>query len=142
MIIQLGDLMNNIMKCCNCGSISGVELHHIVPLALGGNDIETNKVPLCTKCHELVHHHLWESENSRSELIKIGIAKRKAAGLSQGRTKGKFDKFTPEVRYWCEKYLNKECLQKEVMAQTGLSRNTIKKYCDFIMSEKNQGANI
>lgn len=42
------------MICINCGDYP-CELHHVVPLSLGGNDIETNKVPLCSKCHAKVH---------------------------------------------------------------------------------------
>ena len=40
--------------CINCGKEAS-ELHHVVPLALGGNDIDSNKVWLCIKCHSLIH---------------------------------------------------------------------------------------
>ena len=40
--------------CINCGQEAS-ELHHVVPLALGGNDIDSNKVWLCIKCHSLIH---------------------------------------------------------------------------------------
>lgn len=43
--------------CINCGSIEDIELHHIVPLEIGGNDIWTNLVPLCRDCHTAVTHH-------------------------------------------------------------------------------------
>lgn len=42
--------------CCNCGSSDNIEYHHIVPIALGGNDIESNIVPLCHRCHKVAHH--------------------------------------------------------------------------------------
>ncbi len=32
-----------------------MEQHHVVPLSLGGNDIDSNKVWLCIKCHNLIH---------------------------------------------------------------------------------------
>ena len=40
--------------CVNCGN-EAIELHHIVPLALGGNDIDSNKVWLCIECHNKIH---------------------------------------------------------------------------------------
>ena len=41
--------------CINCGKKAD-ELHHVVPLALGGNDIDSNKVWLCTDCHSIIHN--------------------------------------------------------------------------------------
>lgn len=32
-----------------------MEQHHVVPLSLGSNDIDSNKVWLCIKCHNLIH---------------------------------------------------------------------------------------
>lgn len=42
-------------RCGNCGSKENVEYHHIVPLRLGGTNKLTNIVPLCTRCHDIVH---------------------------------------------------------------------------------------
>ena len=42
-------------KCYNCGSDLYVELHHVVPLSLGGTNRETNIVPLCYECHKKAH---------------------------------------------------------------------------------------
>ena len=42
-------------KCANCGSKNEIEYHHIVPLRIGGTNRLTNIVPLCTRCHDLVH---------------------------------------------------------------------------------------
>jgi hypothetical protein len=39
------------MCCCLCHNI-GVEIHHIIPEANGGPDIEENAAPLCPTCHE------------------------------------------------------------------------------------------
>lgn len=52
--------------CGNCGA-PAKELHHIVPLSLGGQDIPSNRIPLCEKCHKLIH---MKTEISYSELIK------------------------------------------------------------------------
>ena len=42
--------------CVNCGSSEGIEYHHIVPLACGGNNVFTNIVPLCWECHSKAHN--------------------------------------------------------------------------------------
>ena len=42
-------------RCYNCGSDLYVELHHVVPLSLGGTNRETNIVPLCYECHKKAH---------------------------------------------------------------------------------------
>jgi HNH endonuclease len=38
-------------SCCLCHSL-GVEIHHIIPEADGGQDSEENGAPLCPSCHE------------------------------------------------------------------------------------------
>lgn len=42
-------------KCVNCGCSDDIEYHHIVPLALGGENRPTNIVPLCRRCHLSAH---------------------------------------------------------------------------------------
>ena len=63
-------------KCCNCGSEKDLEYHHIVPIALGGNDIISNLVCLCYGCHSLIHHGDKKQIN-HSELIKSALRKSK-----------------------------------------------------------------
>ena len=41
--------------CASCGSKDDLEIHHIVPLALGGTDRITNLIPLCHRCHKTAH---------------------------------------------------------------------------------------
>ena len=41
-------------RCRICGAAPPNELHHLVPRAIGGSDTESNIVPLCTGCHDLV----------------------------------------------------------------------------------------
>lgn len=62
------------MKCAECGSEYGIEIHHIVPKVLGGTDEQSNLEPLCSSCHKKKH-----LEN-RSELTKIGIQKARMCG--------------------------------------------------------------
>jgi len=44
-------------NCKMCGKYSknDLHLHHIIPVGCGGNHHSDNLVPLCSKCHELVH---------------------------------------------------------------------------------------
>ena len=43
-------------RCINCGSTEELELHHVMPLEIGGNDIPSNMVVLCYDCHKAVTH--------------------------------------------------------------------------------------
>lgn len=38
-------------QCFECGSREGIHNHHVIPKSLGG----TKTIPLCYKCHALVH---------------------------------------------------------------------------------------
>lgn len=55
-------------RCINCGSDECIEYHHIIPLFLGGNDIESNIVPLCHKCHQVAHkgRHISHYTNKKN----------------------------------------------------------------------------
>ncbi len=44
-------------KCINCNSSDEIEWHHVVPLEIGGNDVDENIVPLCYSCHKAVTNH-------------------------------------------------------------------------------------
>ncbi|MEU7177039.1 MULTISPECIES: HNH endonuclease [Streptomyces] len=42
--------------CASCGTVflvSAIDVDHIVPLALGGEDVAGNVQPLCRPCHKL-----------------------------------------------------------------------------------------
>jgi 5-methylcytosine-specific restriction endonuclease McrA len=40
--------------CRICGAPPPNELHHLIPRARGGGDVEANLVPLCVVCHDAV----------------------------------------------------------------------------------------
>lgn len=42
--------------CYNCGCDDATELHHIVPLKLGGTNNISNIAVLCHRCHCAAHH--------------------------------------------------------------------------------------
>jgi len=58
------------MPCERCGSLSSLELHHIRPMAFGGND-ESNaaKVYLCRRCH----HHVHSKRNTEWEHLAWSV---------------------------------------------------------------------
>ncbi len=65
--------------CVNCGRPATCE-HHIVPLALGGRDIPSNRAPLCDECHGKIHGVEFSVGGmSHSELIKQGIQRKRKA---------------------------------------------------------------
>ncbi len=52
-------------RCCICGRLHGVEMHHIVPSMKGGtNDID-NAIPLCSNCHGEVHKEYGQGRVTR-----------------------------------------------------------------------------
>ena len=53
--------------CYNCGSDKDVELHHIVPLKLGGTNCISNIAVLCHKCHMAAHYgrHIRDYQNKK-----------------------------------------------------------------------------
>lgn len=72
-------------KCYNCGATENLNYHHIIPLALGGNNILTNIAVLCGKCHWAVHHGTDGEYRHDGALIKAGIEKARAEGRKNGR---------------------------------------------------------
>lgn len=75
--------------CFDCGQLSDHD-HHVVPQSKGG----TKTVPLCVKCHSLVHSH---PGLATSALTKEGIERRRAAGLRVGPLRKYSDAQNEEV---------------------------------------------
>ncbi|MEO2679758.1 HNH endonuclease [Clostridium butyricum] len=74
------------LQCCNCGSKEDLQYHHIVPVVIGGKDINSNMCCLCYDCHYKLHHDGKESKvNNHSELIKKGQARAKEEGRNTGK---------------------------------------------------------
>lgn len=43
-------------RCWHCGTDRQVDLHHIIPAEMGGEDSAHNLIPLCRKCHMRAHN--------------------------------------------------------------------------------------
>ena len=71
-------------QCMNCGSGTGLQYHHIVPVICGGNEVPSNIAVLCSDCHSKVHYGRGGIIN-HGDSIKKGIDKARANGLKMGR---------------------------------------------------------
>lgn len=72
------------IQCCNCGSKEELEYHHVVPISLGGKDVNSNIVCLCYPCHQKIHY--GESKHGlHSTVIKKSLDVAKANGKKLGR---------------------------------------------------------
>ena len=113
------------MNCINCGSNENIHLHHVVPLALGGNDVSSNKVPLCGKCHALVHGFKDRGVHWK-ELQRIGIEKAKQEGKFKGRTQCKYKPENCDILY--NQLINKEITKVQLAKLCNISRPTLDKW--------------
>lgn len=68
--------------CVFCGSREGVEQHHVVSLAEGGQDTPENTLSVCGLHHGLLH--CVRRTASISELTRKGLADAKARGVKLG----------------------------------------------------------
>jgi hypothetical protein len=66
--------------CCNCKS-EATQVHHIVPLVLGGTDTLGNTVSLCDGCHAKVH---GKKACDHVALTKAGLAAARERGVQLG----------------------------------------------------------
>lgn len=62
-------------KCANCGSEENIEIHHIVPLIVGGTNKKSNLVALCQDCHAKIHGLKREGNKNGVSIGMINSAK-------------------------------------------------------------------
>ncbi|MBN1812655.1 MAG: HNH endonuclease [Anaerolineae bacterium] len=53
-------------RCCICGSLHNIQLHHIIVTEEGGTDDIDNAIPLCPNCHDEVHGRYASGRTTRS----------------------------------------------------------------------------
>jgi hypothetical protein len=123
------------LKCANCGSVDDLSYHHIIPLAIGGNDIPSNMVCLCHICHSKLHDILNEEKIEHSALIKFGLMKARKNGKQLGRPKVTADNI-PDIfyRHYLE-YFNGDINISELARRCKISRPTIYKYISIVSDE-------
>lgn len=106
--------------CINCGK-EATELHHIVPLALGGNDINSNKVWLCYECHNKIHKRGMGMGQLAAESCNYRQAVRDGrVGRPKSILPMKFYELYP-------KWKNKEITATEYYKQLKISKTTFYK---------------
>lgn len=67
-------------QCFECCSQSNIELHHVIPVSMGG----TRTIPLCYSCHNKLHE-CGKSGVSTSQLVKRGHRRLKQRGYQIGQ---------------------------------------------------------
>tara|TARA_A100001515_G_scaffold135117_1_gene125802 strand:- start:337 stop:735 length:399 start_codon:yes stop_codon:yes gene_type:complete len=70
--------------CAFCGTKENLQIHHIIPISLGGTDDKTNLLTACSKCHEKIHL-VRPGAFKNSDTIKKKLAELKAKGVKLGR---------------------------------------------------------
>lgn len=86
-----------MIKCINCGSTDNIHWHHVVPLALGGNDIPSNIVPVCGRCHSIIHNN---KALDGKYLHYRGVQRAKEEGKYRGRKPKQVDPELFREVYW------------------------------------------
>ena len=130
------------MKCINCGAEAN-HWHHVVPKSLGGRE-GTNKVPLCDKCHGLVHGVSYSDGTiSHSDLTKQGLNRARAEGKQIGQRKGaklttkKSIKAKEIIKKYSKDFLG-ELDDTHTRALAKISRNTYYKYKKELKMEQTE----
>lgn len=57
--LQSGEIKKPLICGC-CGNKENLELHHIIPISLGGTDDYYNLIYLCFNCHKEIHKNILE----------------------------------------------------------------------------------
>jgi hypothetical protein len=71
-------LEDQLKECFECGEISDLHDHHVVPRSRGG----TKTVPLCEECHSKAHHR--KKNMNTSTLTRAALQRLKEAGVKLG----------------------------------------------------------
>ena len=115
--------------CCNCGinCEENIVYHHIVPISVGGNDIISNIIPICTECHSIIHFGESYGLKNQSELIKKGLERARAEGKTLGRRKTTYNDLPQNFEKYV-KLVEKGMSIVEASKQLHISRQSFYKY--------------
>ena len=137
------EVYNRNNGCCiNCGisqSIEEMEFHHVIPLSIGGNDVASNIVCLCSKCHKLLHGISNNGIISHSALTKAGLQKARKRGAQIGLVKGtrlttnKSLIIKPQIIAMSKNFRG-TMTNADVIRELGIAKNTYYKYQQELLS--------
>ena len=114
------EFIKNHPTCQYCG-LPAEHVHHLIPISVGGDNRESNLIPLCLKCHGLIHNKHFNPE--WKELQRIGIEKAKKEGKFKG---GQIKRLNKEEYFILkDKYLKREINKKQFAALLKVSRPTL-----------------
>jgi 5-methylcytosine-specific restriction endonuclease McrA len=54
-LLRQSVLQRDQWRCQSCGSIAGLEVHHMTSRHRLGDDLEENLITLCQRCHQNIH---------------------------------------------------------------------------------------
>ena len=125
-------------KCVNCGSTEDLEYHHVVPLAIGGNDVDSNIVCLCGYCHKMLHNATNANHINHSLLIKNGIKKARKDGKIVGRPKtGVPTEFQTEfIKFLKKEGIYHKCTVTNFANLNGIAVSTYYKYIGILKKDE------
>ncbi len=119
------------VQCCNCGSKKELEYHHVVPVSLGGKDVNSNIVCLCYPCHQKIHY--GESKHGlHSTVIKRGLEVAKAKGVRLGRPQTTIETLPYNFLKYYPMFQNGSVNLSELSRLSSISRPTLYKYLKIV----------
>ena len=60
-------------RCVYCGSTKNLEIHHIIPLYLGGKNDLGNMEVVCKKCHLQIHEQIKKLFPPKPVILKCSV---------------------------------------------------------------------
>jgi hypothetical protein len=126
--------------CGNCGSTEGLNIHHVVPLSLGGTTQPGNLIVLCTKCHAIIHSREgYNGDIPHGQLIKAGIAKRKARGEHIGSFRKPREPILRMIAQHCTCFEGGQWTEEEIMRACGIKRTLFHECLNELLKNKREG---
>jgi len=124
--------------CINCLETNKevLQLHHVVPLSVGGTNNKWNIVVLCEKCHSIIHKKIVSTS-----LIKEGIKKAQENGTKSGIPIGRPGVKIPDnFKKYYDKWIAKEITAVEFRKLLDIGKTTLYRYINIFEKNKQEVA--
>lgn len=72
-VLRMAALERDGHRCTDCGREQSLEIHHVIPLRLGGDDLLENLRTLCKKCHRRHEPHEMQAMRRKSVSIDVDL---------------------------------------------------------------------